>query len=335
MSEEQQRGSSVVFLVRNGPAQFSTPLPLSPWPCHLGGTAAERELIMPHALIGLLALTISTAAAPIERVHLLIQNQNEIIKSGCLSTPYKGMTDCFLRTIKQEGLISMWRGNSINVLKVFTSQALAFAIMKNSWHNEAHNVNDKYGHLKFEAAVCAGTLLQYPLDYARTRLATDVKAARTSEFSLDSARKSLTRQFSGMFDVYRKTLRREGIIGLYRGYYLSLFGFLAWDSTNKKIETLYETKEERPMWDSIKPIAMAYSLPVALYPMTSLSRRMMMNSGEGTTKYKNPVHAFSEIVKHEGFSSLYSGVTAGMTLCLARLGVSKGLAKVVELTNQE
>jgi solute carrier family 25 (adenine nucleotide translocator) protein 4/5/6/31 len=47
-------------------------------------------------LLGGMAAGISkTVAAPIERVKLLVQNQDEMIKSGRLATPYKGVGDCF------------------------------------------------------------------------------------------------------------------------------------------------------------------------------------------------------------------------------------------------
>ena len=67
-----------------------------------------------------------TAAAPIERVKLLIQNQDEMIKSGRLSDPYKGIGDCFSRTMKDEGVISLWRGNTANVICYFPTQASLF-----------------------------------------------------------------------------------------------------------------------------------------------------------------------------------------------------------------
>lgn len=71
---------------------------------------------------GVSAAVSKTAAAPIERVKLLIQNQDEMIKSGRLSEPYKGISDCFGRTIKDEGMRSLWRGNTANVLRYFPTQ---------------------------------------------------------------------------------------------------------------------------------------------------------------------------------------------------------------------
>lgn len=56
---------------------------------------------------GVSAAVSKTAAAPIERVKLLIQNQDEMIKQGRLAEPYKGIVDCFSRTAKDEGVSSL------------------------------------------------------------------------------------------------------------------------------------------------------------------------------------------------------------------------------------
>lgn len=71
---------------------------------------------------GVSAAVSKTAAAPIERVKLLIQNQDEMIKAGRLSEPYKGIGECFSRTIKDEGTMSLWRGNTANVIRYFPTQ---------------------------------------------------------------------------------------------------------------------------------------------------------------------------------------------------------------------
>lgn len=76
---------------------------------------------------GVSAAVSKTAAAPIERVKLLIQNQDEMIKQGRLSAPYKGIGDCFSRTVADEGMVSLWRGNTANVIRYFPTQALNFA----------------------------------------------------------------------------------------------------------------------------------------------------------------------------------------------------------------
>ena len=62
------------------------------------------------ALSGAAAIISKTAAAPIERVKLLVQNQDEMIKAGRLDKPYNGVIDCTMRTFKNEGELpwAMW-----------------------------------------------------------------------------------------------------------------------------------------------------------------------------------------------------------------------------------
>merc|ERR1712098_834371 len=78
-------------------------------------------------LAGVAAGVSKTAAAPIERVKLLVQNQDEMIKQGRLDKPYSGVIDCTTRVLKTEGVYPLWRGNLANVLRYFPTQALNFA----------------------------------------------------------------------------------------------------------------------------------------------------------------------------------------------------------------
>jgi len=49
------------------------------------------------------------------------------MKAGRLDRRYNGITDCFGRTFRTEGLASFWRGNTANVIRYFPTQALNFA----------------------------------------------------------------------------------------------------------------------------------------------------------------------------------------------------------------
>jgi solute carrier family 25 (adenine nucleotide translocator) protein 4/5/6/31 len=50
-----------------------------------------------------------------------------MLKSGRLDRKFNGISDCFSRTIKNEGFASLWRGNTANVIRYFPTQALNFA----------------------------------------------------------------------------------------------------------------------------------------------------------------------------------------------------------------
>merc|ERR1719447_1047342 len=59
----------------------------------------------------------------------------------------------------------------------------------------------------------------YSLDYARTRLANDAKSA---------GKGGGERQFNGLIDVYTKTIKSDGIAGLYRGFVISCVGIVVY-----------------------------------------------------------------------------------------------------------
>jgi solute carrier family 25 (adenine nucleotide translocator) protein 4/5/6/31 len=275
---------------------------------------------------GVSAAVSKTAAAPIERVKLLIQNQDEMLKTGRLEKPYKGIADCTSRVIKEEGFVSLWRGNTANVIRYFPTQALNFAF-KDQFKRMFGYSKEKDGYAKWfagnlasgGAAGAASLLFVYSLDYARTRLANDAKAAK----------KGGERQFNGLFDVYKKTLATDGVVGLYRGFNISCVGIIVYRG-------LYFG-----LYDSLKPVLLTGSLHnnflasfllgwgitigagLASYPLDTVRRRMMMTSGEAV-KYKSSMHAFSVIVAKEGTKSLFKGAGANILRAVAGAGVLAG-----------
>ncbi|XP_058102905.1 ADP,ATP carrier protein 3, mitochondrial-like [Magnolia sinica] len=279
---------------------------------------------------GVSAAVSKTAAAPIERVKLLIQNQDEMIKSGRLSEPYKGIGDCFGRTIKDEGFIALYRGNTANVIRYFPTQALNFAF-KDYFKRLFNFKKDRDGYWKWfagnlasgGAAGASSLLFVYSLDYARTRLANDAKAAK----------KGGERQFNGLIDVYKKTVKSDGIAGLYRGFNISCVGIIVYRG-------LYFG-----MYDSLKPVVLTGQLQdsflasfllgwgitigagLASYPIDTVRRRMMMTSGEAV-KYKSSLDAFSQILKNEGAKSLFKGAGANILRAVAGAGVLAGYDKL-------
>ena len=90
-------------------------------------------------------------------------------------------------------------------LSIFFQFKTVFKASKNASYREKFSKNILGGG-------CAGTLslcFVQSIDYTRTRLATDAKCA------------SGKRQFNGIIDVYVKTVKSDGIKGLYRGFLTS------------------------------------------------------------------------------------------------------------------
>jgi len=280
----------------------------------------NNKFVMDFLMGGVSAAVSKTAAAPIERVKLLIQNQDEMIKQGRLSRKYDGIIDCFRRTASEEGVVSFWRGNTANVIRYFPTQALNFAFKDEFKKMFGFKKDDGYwrwfaGNLASGGMAGATSLaFVYSLDYARTRLANDGKS------------KDGGREFSGLLDVYKKTLASDGVAGLYRGFGVSVIGIIVYRG-------LYFG-----LYDSIKPVILTgplegnflasfflgwvvtTSAATASYPLDTVRRRMMMTSGQAV-KYNGAFDAFSKVVAAEGFMTLFKGAGANILRGVAGAGV--------------
>jgi len=272
-------------------------------------------------LSGVAAGVAKTAAAPIERVKLLIQNQDEMLKSGRLDKPYTGVVDCTKRVLSTEGITPFWRGNLANVLRYFPTQALNFAfkerikavfkVPKDAPFAQKLGSNIASGGMAGTLSLC----FVYSLDFARTRLANDNKS------------KDGTRQYNGLIDVYKKTLASDGIGGLYRGFVISAVGIFVYRGM---YFGLYDSLKPVILGDSPSPfssffLGWAVTIVSGLmsYPIDTVRRRMMMTSG-AAVKYNGSIDCAKQVIKNEGFMSLMKGAGANILRGIAGAGVLAG-----------
>lgn len=281
-------------------------------------------------LSGAAAVISKTAAAPIERVKLLVQNQDEMIKAGRLDRPYKGVVDCTMVTFRNEGVLPFWRGNLANCIRYFPTQALNFAFKDKIKQLFKMKKTDSYG-VKFGKNIASGgaagamsLCFVYSLDYARTRLANDAK----------SGKKGGERQFNGLIDVYKKTMKSDGFVGLYRGFVISCVGIIVYRGC---YFGFYDTLKPIVLGDDagvILSFMLGYVVTISAglvsYPIDTIRRRMMMTSGEAV-KYKGSMDCAVQVVKNEGFMSLMKGAGANILRGVAGAGVLAGFDKFKEL----
>jgi len=280
-------------------------------------------------LSGVAAAFSKTAAAPIERVKLLVQNQGEMLKQGTLSEPYKGVIDCTLKTFRSEGVYPFWRGNLANCIRYFPTQALNFAfkdkikVLFKQSKDDGYMVNFAKNIASGGAAGAMSLCFVYSLDYARTKLANDLKSAKGGE-----------RQYNGLIDVYSKTLKSDGIQGLYRGFVISCVGIIAYRGC---YFGFYDTLKPMLLGDDASlgaSFMLGYGVTVVSgiisYPVDTIRRRMMMTSGQAV-KYKGSMDCAVQVLKTEGFSSLFKGAGANVLRGVAGAGVLAGFDKFKEV----
>merc|ERR1711936_333073 len=275
-------------------------------------------------LSGVAAGVSKTAAAPIGRVKLLVQNQDEMIKQGRLDKPYSGVVDCVQKTLRSEGVIPFWRGNLANVLRYFPTQALNFAF-KDTIKGIFKTPKDAPQWQKFGTNILSGGVagsmsltFVYSLDFARTRLANDAKG------------KGGERQFNGLIDVYVKTLKSDGIQGLYRGFTISAVGIFIYRGM---YFGLFDTLKPLLIGGKDSSVAASFILGWAVtvtaglmsYPIDTIRRRMMTSGGG--VKYKGSIDCAMQIMKNEGFMSMMKGAGANILRGVAGAGVLAGFDK--------
>ncbi|UJR06691.1 hypothetical protein I4U23_010977 [Adineta vaga] len=259
------------------------------------------------ALSGVAAVVSKTAAAPIERVKLLRQTEPELLKQGIIDRPYASVIDCTVRTFKNEGLLSFWRGNLANCIRYFPTQALNFAFKDKIKAMFKKNKNDPY-LVELSKNVASGGVagalslcFVYSLDYARTRLANDLK--NTKKIGSE-------RQYKGLIDVYKKTFATDGIAGLYREPLLG---------SNPDLFLLF-----------LHGYGVTVTSGLISYPVDTIRRRMMMTSGQAV-KYKGLIDCMLHIIRNDGVISLFKGAGANILIGIAGAGVLAGFDKLVQV----
>lgn len=275
-----------------------------------------------------------TCTAPIERVKLLIQTQdaNPKIISGEVAR-YTGIVDCFTRVASEQGVKAFWRGNLTNIIRYFPTQAFNFAFKdgikamfpkadKNTEFAKFFAINMASGGLAGAGSLC----IVYPLDYARTRLASDVGSGK--------------QQFNGLLDCLKKTVASSGVGGLYNGIGVSVVGIIPYRGVYFGLfDTLsglnpYQ-KDQSNVLRAASKFACAQTSAIAAgyasYPFDTVRRRLQMQSEKPQEEwvYKGTADCFAKIMKDEGTSALFKGAGAN---ALRTVGAAMVLVLYSEIT---
>lgn len=261
---------------------------------------------------GVSAAVSKTCVAPIERVKLLLQNQDASTQIKA-DQRYKGIVDCFVRVAREQGVTSMWRGNLANVIRYFPTQALNFAF-KDTFKRYLNPYNKKTEKIKFfcgnimsgGAAGAASLCVVYPLDFARTRLA------------VDTGKTGGDRQFNGLVDCLSKVAKSDGVTGLYRGFGISVLGIIAYrgayfglfDTGNAMLFSDGKNDNFFIMWGFAQTTTTMAG--ILSYPLDTIRRRLMMQSGRKEKMYTGTIDCFNKILANEGGKAFFKGAASNV-----------------------
>merc|ERR1719160_1987084 len=261
---------------------------------------------------GVAGAVAKTATAPIERVKLLIQMQdaNPKIISGEVPR-YTGIVNCFTRVAAEQGIQAFWRGNFVNVLRYFPTQAFNFA-----FKDTIKGFFPKYSP---------------KTDFGKS-FAVNVASGVGSGKA----------QFNGLIDCLSKTASGPaGPLGLYNGFGVSVVGIVPFRGTyfgvNDTLVSINPYQKDKGLVGIASKFVCAQTAALcaayASYPFDTVRRRLQMQSEKPQEEwvYKGTMDCFGKIAAEEGVGALFKGAganalrTVGSALVLVMYGELKGI----------
>jgi len=275
----------------------------------------EGSLLVDFCIGGVSGAVTKTAMNPIERVKMIMQTQDSDprVMSGEMKR-YTGVGDCFKRVYAEQGLVSFWNGNFANVLRYAPQQGSALAFndaLKSTFpkvDSKKNLLQSLFNNLMSGGlAGAAAMVLAYPLDFARTRLATQVADSVTG-----------IKPFAGTWDCIKKTVASNGISGLYRGTEVGVAGAFVYRAGQLglfgTIMDLNPLKDDKGMVGAVAAFLCATVARSAIlpfnYPFDTVRRRLMLESDKPVADrlYSGAFHCARQIMANEGMSGMYKGL---------------------------
>ena len=273
----------------------------------------DSQTVLKSLLSGGSAAAISkTIVAPIERIKLLLQVQH-VSRTIAVEHRYKGVVDCLVRIPREQGFISYWRGNNINVIRAFPKEALIFA-SRDKYKNalKQYVFNGPGSHefasrlslnvLSGSAAGATSLSVLHPLDFARTRLAAD------------TGRVASEREFKGLVHCITKVYKSDGLRGVYRGFLVSVAEIMFFRGCYFGFYDTLLPKDASLLVNYLVAQSVTTVSGFLAYPFDTVRRQMMMQSNvpENERIYKNTRSCWTHIYVNGGIKGFYKGVYANV-----------------------
>merc|ERR1712196_549380 len=201
------------------------------------------------------------------------------------------------------GMKRFWRGNFTNCIRYFPTQAFNLSF-KDSIKKMFPKYSPKTDFGMFFAVnmasgglAAAGSLtIVYPLDYARTRLASDVGSGKKT--------------FDGLFDCLKKTAAGpKGFFSLYAGFGVSLGGIIPYRGFQLGA---FDTMVGLASTFAAAQTAIIMGAGIS-YPFDTVRRRLQMQAEKPVEQhiYKGTADCLKKIASEEGVAAgLYKGFIA-------------------------
>ncbi|KAJ3319692.1 hypothetical protein HDV06_006108 [Boothiomyces sp. JEL0866] len=250
---------------------------------------------------------VNTLTAPLERIKILIQTQDAhpaILDKSV--RPYTSISSTLYRISKEQGILSLWRGNFAGCLRFMPYQYLnLFVFDKLNTQLELKSSQNQFLNNALLGGVAGSVslLAVYPFDFARTTLASEV----SKPFRFKGILETIKHQKFNIFQGFGVALAGSF------WYRSILFGFnQTWQDLNP-----YANDNSIKSWAAKFTIAHVSAMLASFchYPFDTVTRRLQMQTLFDEKLYQNSIHCFKQIVKNEGYTGLFKGAGVDMIFC--------------------
>jgi len=208
------------------------------------------------------------------------------------------------KIFREEGFLSFWKGNGVNVVRIFPYSASQFMAHEQA---KSYFADPGTGTLTLSRRLAAGavagmtgTALTHPLDTVRLRLALP------------------SHGYNGVMDATRTMVRVEGFSSLFKGLPATLLGIAPYAALNFASYDVLKRFSEDHIGLAPTPAGSFGAAPLLLgatsgtfattvcYPLDTIRRRMQMKGDV----YKSIPDAMVTILRVEGLRGYYRGWVA-------------------------
>lgn len=149
--------------------------------------------------------------------------------------------------------------------------------------------------------------ITYPTEYVKTQLQLDEKSTAGGQ-----------KQYTGIVDCVKKTVKSKGVLGLYRGLSVLIYGsipksavrFGAYESFKGKMEDKQTGKLSASSRFFCGMGAGVCEAIFAVTPMETVKVKFINDQRSANPRFRGFYHGVSTIIKEQGLGGVYKGVTA-------------------------
>jgi len=281
---------------------------------------------------GLAGMIAKTATNPLERIKMLSQTGEGGGRGGGGSA-----LQLYRDILQREGLQGLWAGNGVNLVRVFPAKAVVFSSHDvyqqhlQQWTGQT-KLSGPWAFLAGGLAGMTATLVTYPLDFARGRI-----AGKLAEGAGQKA-------YGGILSTVALTVKDEGPLALYKGVTPTLLGSMPYVGiqfgTVGILEVLFPHGGNQD--DSTTQLSPAVRkmlfggtggvmAGLITYPNDTIRRLLQLQGSRGTTAhYKGYFDCLQQTVRKEGVRRLYAGLTINLIRMAPNTAVQFGSYEILK-----